>query len=163
MQQHKWSDHPVARGNTVEINLKYSKYNTWASTWALSSQDSWALFSMCIRELVWGWHLLNQAIFGEIFSSQPTITRYSRLIPECFSMITKYLRLSSIKRCGGHWSVELDDFLPPIVASASDICLPLDLPSLANTVPFNYYRAFQRSNTLSLYSEPISLRHLKFL
>ena len=35
------------------------------------------------------------------------------------------------------WSVELDDFLPPIVASASDICLPLDLPSLANTVPFN--------------------------
>ena len=60
-------------------------------------------------------------------------------------------------------SVQLDDFLPPIVASASDICLPLDLPSLANTVPFNYYRAFQRSNTLSLYSEPISLRHLKFL
>ena len=67
-------------------------------------------------------------------------------------------------------SVQLDDFLPPIVASASDICLPLDLPSLANTVPFNlilkainYYRAFQRLNTLPLYSEPISLRHLKFL
>ena len=79
--------------------------------------------------------------FLERYLAEFTITRYSRLIPECFLMITKYLRLSSIKqqsRCRGHSLVSTTWWF-----LAADRCLGIwHLSSLRLAFPCQY-RAFQ--------------------